>query len=172
MNRYVKAGLNFDDSLKLNQPEDHTAEFEEMRKLIVSVAERLLAQDDGVYAVINNYPHWISPIRDRLELIFGEGKINNGVLKISGLNAAWKALDFRSANDMNDFVYYKQDIERWLANPVYYFADQDDLDDCALGNESMETAHYTRQIIQAIKELQALNNAIVAGSDSHQVIVF
>lgn len=173
MNRYKKAGFTLNTQLRsYSTMEGDQALFENMQKVGFKVAEKLLDQPDGAYAVIYGVVHWVSPIGKELELFSspnitiddGDELFDNDTTILT----AWE-LD---VSDSSELPVYTKEMLGWLKNPVYCYADQDMFDEAALLSQPEEIAEYTREIIVSIKERQALDGVIDDNQDDQQEVRF
>lgn len=172
INRYRKAGIKLDDQLRIyNLEYEEQSAFEEMQKTGFLVADKLLSQPDGAYAVINGVSHWVSPIGNQLSLIMSADiEIDDGAVFFDDamIMTVWE-LD---PSSVKDILNYQKDMENWLASPTYHFANQDELDEAALQNQSAEMIEYTREFIQSVKQSCALDQSITATKNEQQGIGF
>lgn len=120
------------------------------------VADQLLNQPDGAYAIINGYAHWVLPLNGVMEL-FSTSDIDE--------DTGHLAVDFEYIRDNNVYTSfdcsfstaswlldYQKEMEKWLASPSYHFLDQDSLDSLATNHYIDEVVDETKAFCQAVKQ--------------------
>lgn len=173
MNRYKKAGFTLNTQMRsYSTMEDDQALFENMQKAGLKVAEKLLEQPDGAYAVIYGVVHWVSPIGKEMELFSSPDiTIDDGEVLFDDdttILTVWE-LD---VSDSSELPVYTKEMLDWLKNPVYCHADQDMFDEAALLRQPEEIAEHTREIIASLKEYQTLDGVIDDNQDDQQEVRF
>lgn len=163
-------------SLDLEIQKNYTA----LRETGLKVAEKLLDQPDGAYAIIYDYAHWVSPIGNKLELIYSPDlDLETGVLHIDrgyfDEMRSYLSFDYDPyslENDTNEtLIKYEKAMQEWLTSPVYRFFDQDILDKVSLTGCIDEIVTETQTMIQSLKENMELEKHI-ANNNSQAMIRF
>lgn len=173
VNRYKNLGLSVDRSLRnYSTRKSEQKAFEAMQQSVILLGEQLLGQPDGACADINGEMHWLSIIGDKLLVLASFDVQNRGVFVEIPENADGVSVwDFRSMK-AKDSLGYKKEIDEWLENPTFCFADQDYLNKAALAKRDYTVINETNAFIKAITEAKELDANIQSSATDKQEFSF
>lgn len=162
INRYKKANVPLDTVLRGYYAGEMESLVTVLQKVSLLVAEKLLNQPDGAYAVIYGHAHWVSPVGSLLRILSSP--------ELNGETGLMDYLETRNAFpiwtvgslDIADVQEYIEEMKKWPEEPTFYFIDQDYLDKCALEDQGNDVIQETLSLIQAVKESKILEGHIMA----------
>lgn len=172
VNRHKKAGIPLDVRLRNYGSEDESETFHAMQQSLFLMAERLLDQDNGACSIIQDYLHWVSPIGSQLQVVcnpdFDKEDLQVSLSSTANVMTVWD-FDGMGVAELNDL---KKEIDDWLENPAFCFADQDKLDEAALTYQDEEVIAETKAFLKSIEEKERLDHQIKANQETDQSLNF
>lgn len=160
-NRYKKANLSLDTEIVYDYDDKLDDAVEILQKTGFLVAEKLLEQPDGAYAVIHEHAHWVSPSGSKLKLFSTPDiDLDSGKLTYPDKLEVFM-LWLVGSLGLDAVNRYDKAMREWLENPVFEFIDQDYLDEAVLEDQDdYRVIKETKVLIQMVKETQILDQQI------------